>query len=531
MIDRAEQSGTTEELATASYNIGVFHIAALTGFSKSIPPLLRALSLFEEVKDSAGVSKCYMQLGLIGYITQYFEDAIKNFNLSLQYAENHTSTYLMAITLTEMGEYEEAKQHFLKAIKAFQKGEYEKRVSECYMYLGKLYQDQGIMDSAHYYLALALERLTQLETKIELGRPYALLSSYFLKANKIDSAKTYALQALDSLGSRNDQLSAMTASGVLSEVYEIEKDYEKAHHYLKMYYELKYDNVQGSTKQKIAELQSVFEFQREMAEENLKHQDELRQKNRTKNIYLISGLFVLVISGGLWSRLNIMKRSRIELQTEKNISENLLLNILPQEIAIELKTKGKAEAKNFSLTSILFSDFVEFTKQSENLSANELISEINYFFEGFDQIMEKYGVEKIKTIGNAYMAAGGLPVPADDSVKRTVLAALEMQAFILNRKTEMDAAGKPAFEMRVGIHTGPVVAGIVGVKKFQYDIWGDTVNTASRMESSGEVGKVNISQSTYELLKDDPDFVFESRGRIEVKGKGEMEMYFVSKKV
>ena len=144
--------------------------------------------------------------------------------------------------------------------------------------------------------------------------------------------------------------------------------------------------------------------------------------------------------------------------------------------------------------------------------------------------MGKYTIEKIKTIGDAYMAAGGLPVTSDASVKNTVLAALEMQLFIAKRKADRDAKGLPAFEMRVGIHTGPIVAGIVGVRKFQYDIWGDTVNTASRMESNGEIGKVNISQTTYELLKADHEFAFESRGKIEAKGKGELDMWFVSLK-
>jgi class 3 adenylate cyclase len=142
--------------------------------------------------------------------------------------------------------------------------------------------------------------------------------------------------------------------------------------------------------------------------------------------------------------------------------------------------------------------------------------------------MTAHGVEKIKTIGDAYMAAGGLPLPSPDSAYQTVLAALEMQAFLMARKAERTAAGMAGFEMRVGIHTGPVVAGIVGVKKFQYDIWGDTVNTASRMESSGEIGQVNISGNTYRILKDRQDLRFSARGRIEAKGKGEMEMYFVS---
>ncbi len=212
----------------------------------------------------------------------------------------------------------------------------------------------------------------------------------------------------------------------------------------------------------------------------------------------------------------------------KKRSDELLLNILPAETAAELKATGTAAAKEYENVSILFSDFKGFTQLSTQLTAAELVSEIDTCFKAFDQIITTYGLEKIKTIGDAYMAAGGLPDPMSASTRDVVKAGLAMQQFIAQRKSERGAAGLPFFEMRVGIHTGPVIAGVVGVKKFQYDVWGDTVNTASRMESSGEVGQVNISASTYELVQDEPGLAFTSRGAIEAKGKGMMEMYFVN---
>lgn len=243
-------------------------------------------------------------------------------------------------------------------------------------------------------------------------------------------------------------------------------------------------------------------------------------------------LFFMVIieriSNYLLMQQEELARAKDTIEKEKSRSEHLLLNILPAQIIEELKKKGRADAREFEMASILFTDFKGFTTVSERLSAQDLVSEINTCFKAFDNIMGNYNIEKIKTIGDAYMAAGGIPEPSNDSVKNTVLAALEMQEFITDRKEKLDAQRKAGFEMRVGIHTGPIVAGIVGVKKFAYDVWGDTVNTASRMESSGEVGKVNISQATYELLKDELQFHFEYRGKVEAKGKGEIEMYFVS---
>jgi len=218
-----------------------------------------------------------------------------------------------------------------------------------------------------------------------------------------------------------------------------------------------------------------------------------------------------------------------ELRQEKERSEELLRNILPEEVAAELKAKGSADAQLIEQVTVLFTDFKGFTEMSEKLTAKELVADIHECFSAFDRIMEKHGIEKIKTIGDAYMAAGGLPTPNTTHALDVIKAALEIRDFIAVGKARKVAAGLPYFEIRIGIHTGPVVAGIVGVKKFAYDIWGDTVNTASRMESSGEVGHVNISEATYELVKNDTGISFTPRGKVQAKGKGEMEMYFVKR--
>jgi class 3 adenylate cyclase len=255
----------------------------------------------------------------------------------------------------------------------------------------------------------------------------------------------------------------------------------------------------------------------------------LKQQKIRNGIIFASGM-ILLLAIGLWSRLSYVRKSKLKIEAEKQKSEDLLLHILPSEIAHELKETGTALARNYETVSILFTDFKEFTQASQNMTPMQLVSEIDVCFQYFDSICDKYRIEKIKTIGDSFMACGGLNLSNPDTVANTILAALEMADYIVKRKKEATEKDVIAFEMRAGIHTGQVVAGVVGAKKFQYDVWGDTVNTASRMESSGAVGKVNISATTYEFVKDDRRFQFENRGSIEVKGKGAVEMFFVSLK-
>lgn len=208
------------------------------------------------------------------------------------------------------------------------------------------------------------------------------------------------------------------------------------------------------------------------------------------------------------------------IQMEKKKSDELLLNILPEEVASELKLNGFAEAKYFEEVTVLFTDFVGFTRISETLSPKELVSEIDSYFSQFDRIMATHGIEKIKTIGDAYMAVCGLPSLNEEHAIRIINAAKDIVAFVKERK---DNGG--AFDIRVGINTGSVVAGIIGIRKYAYDIWGDTVNTAARMESNSESGKINISESTFNLVKDQIACTY--RGEIEAKNKGLIKMYFV----
>ncbi len=288
--------------------------------------------------------------------------------------------------------------------------------------------------------------------------------------------------------------------------------------------------------------QEIFQTQEEkerlsmlnqIQDQDLKLKDAENENHKKQNtivlVFAIGGLLLAGLMGLFFYKqrkttLELSAKNKI-IEEERRRSEELLLNILPAELANELKLKGTAQARNYDKVTVLFTDFKDFTKISEKLTPTQLVDEIDYCFRAFDDIVGKFEIEKIKTIGDAYLCAGGIPASESHDPLKVVRAALEIQYLMERIKKEREGTDKPYFEIRIGIHTGPLVAGVVGSKKFAYDIWGDTVNTAARMEQNSEPGRVNISEATFQLVKD--SFECTHRGKLYAKNKGEIDMYFV----
>ena len=257
-----------------------------------------------------------------------------------------------------------------------------------------------------------------------------------------------------------------------------------------------------------------------------------KQSENLRNILALLTCFVLLLALLFYSRFRAKKRTANQLalknaliEEEQKRSDALLLNILPPAIAQELRARNKVAARKYEQATVMFVDFIGFTNVSERLSPERLVEELDFCFSSFDNIISKYRIEKIKTVGDAYICASGLS-DMNASPSDIVKAALEIQDFLLHIKAERLSNGLPFFEARVGIHTGPVVAGVVGAKKFAYDIWGDTVNTAARMEEACEPGRVNVSEAAHWLAK--YEFEWQYRGKVAAKNKGQMDMYYVT---
>lgn len=496
---------------------------------------LEALSLFEVLKDEAGAASANLQLGVVDFSMENYPAAVLHFEAILSKGEKAIriqpiTQYLLALCFTELARFDEAEKMFSKAKTGRPQSDtlFHLQLESQY---GKYLLKRGLDSAALKHLKWVEETYYDMIQESDFSPTSAFLGSTYLAFGDYQSAIQRANMARRFAdGSGSQTLYYREALEVLHQAYAKMGPVDSAYCYLKILTEFKERIESEQVQRRVTQMIGQYAFEREMKEREAAEQirmevaeAQLARRSLQRNVFLFGFIFLLLATA-----LFLKQRQRIA--KSKKRSEDLLLNILPQEIVEELKLNGEVKAQEFNDVSVLFTDFKGFTASASRLSPAILVRELNSCFEAFDQIMDKYQLEKIKTIGDAYMAAGGLHRPRTSETKDVVLAALEMQEFVEFRKKLASLRREDAFfDMRVGIHTGTVVAGIVGLKKFQYDIWGDTVNIASRMESAGEVARVNISESTYKQIHQETGFQFTSRGEIAVKGKGLLKMWFVNK--
>ncbi|TCK69315.1 class 3 adenylate cyclase [Winogradskyella wandonensis] len=421
--------------------------------------------------------------------------------------------------LFSLGRYDESLSYFKESDSICDQIDFQLGKAYNLGNIGLVYAEQNKHDLAEKNINKAIVILEDLEDYYPVSVYLTYLADIYVSKANIDEAFKYAEKSLNLAKGYGLKEQIRDANLKLSELHENAANHEQSLDYYKNFVVYR-DSIRN--------IEAVQGIANEITERQQAENELLLQKRKTQRIILFATLGVLILIGllayGLFRRNKFVQATNKIIAAEKERSDHLLLNILPEDTAEELKEKGRVAAKKYDDVTVLFSDFKGFTSYAENLSPEELVQTVDYYFTHFDSIIDKYGLEKIKTIGDAYMAAGGLSFDNVDKAKEMVLAAKEMKDFVTQAKTDTHTSA--TFDIRIGINTGPVVAGVVGTKKFAYDIWGDTVNIAARMESNSESGRINVSEDTYNIIKS--DFDCEYRGELEVKNRGIMKMYFVN---
>lgn len=538
--------GDENNIPSLFTNMGSIY-ASKGDFRQAIMQYTKARQQYDELEDPQGASHVLFEIGIVYRRQGDLERALQFYDESLEIKKKIDDFYGMADVYSMKGAIYQEQGKGQKALELYTKSyELKKKVGDysgigtSLVRMGNYHFSTGDFEEAAELTRDGADILGQVGDALGRGAALVQLASINSSQEEHSEAIKNGKEGLKLAEQVGDIVVIRDASKILYQSYKVTGNTSEA---LKMYerFVQSKDSISSrENRDEIVRQEYLYSFEREALSDSLRRERQNaifrvneRKKRSELQIGLIAAgggvLLLIIIAIILLVANRNKKRANAIIASEKQRSDDLLLNILPHEIAEELKQKGYADARNFEEVSIIFTDFQGFTEISSKLSAAELVQEIDTCFKAFDRIVEKYQLEKIKTIGDAYMAVGGLPEAFDTSALNTVLAGLEMQEFIQNRHLERVANNKQSFQMRAGIHTGPVVAGIVGVKKFQYDIWGDTVNTASRIETNGEIGEVNLSERTYEIVKDQTELSFVERESIDVKGKGNMKMFFVRK--
>jgi class 3 adenylate cyclase len=575
----AEKINDPKGSALAYKNIGITYYGqgkkdlVLENWNKS-------LELYKSIKDSSGIANLMSNIGAV-YMNEGDDvKAAEYYMNSLAIAEKINDKLRIASVLNNMGSVynhkpatkPKALEYYLRSLPLSEELNDKNAIGTTSANIGEIYLEQGKNDSAVYFFNKSLEAHANTEKVAQalndlgtvndslknyekalmyhkmadsIGQKYSNvryqimaqlgIAHIYFKTKNIQKAEAAYKKAELQANAGKQNFYLKNAYEGLAKIYDEKKDYKNAFYYQKLLTEIKETLYNSDTEEKMKGVVFDYEIQKKQSEINLYKKEkaladlEVNRQKFAKNALIAGlGLVSLIIFILYRDYLNKTKTNKL-LDSQKAQIQSLLSNILPDEVAEELQRDGAATPKYYESASVLFTDFKSFTKHADHMTPQEVIAELNSCFIAFDDIMEKYNLEKIKTIGDAYMCAGGIPVPDPNHYWNMVKAAKDIQATIVMRNNERVAKGLPPWEIRIGIHVGPIVAGVVGKKKYAYDIWGSTVNIASRMESNGEPGQINISSAVYELIKD--EYECTHRGKIYAKNVGDIDMYFLGEKI
>ena len=488
----AEDIDSKFYISTNLNNIGTVYANKPATIDKALQYYLRALPIFKELNYAEGIGIASMNIG-----ENYFKKG--SYDSAITYMEASVNLYEGTIDATFP-----------------------------LSYLGEIYAERRDFDKAFQYHNQAIEIAERLGAKLELTQSLISLGGTQAKKGDLPNAiSTYknAIDISEEIRARGELKNAYEG---ISALYAEIGEFKNAYKYQTRLTSLKDTLYDSNEKNKMQQMQYNFDIGKKETEIQLQGATIQRQRIVTYATG-ISGFLLLVVAIGSYNRYKYIRKTNKIIKDERDRSKELLLNILPEETARELETNGQAQTRYYENATVLFTDFKDFSTIAGKLSPQELVAELNDYFMAFDEIMGKFNLEKIKTIGDAYMCAGGIPSTNNTHPLDAVNAALAMQDYMFQKNKGRKENNLECWELRIGIHTGPIVAGVVGKKKYAYDIWGDTVNVASRMESNGEAGKVNISASTYQRIKENYQCLY--RGKVSAKNIGEVDMYFIESKI
>lgn len=489
--------------------------------SKAIEYYYNAIN-FSKSGNYKQVRSAFQGLGLIYLIQEKYPEAIRLFELTDSINSKHyndpnynTATYLKAYCLNNMKQYSNALRYLNIALNRETKQGNQHRLTEIRVSMAKSLSGLGMYDSAIALFKSEMKNLKERKVYQGLILTNLGMAEIFRKQGDLKNALKYAIEAHSYGKIVKDSLFQLRETTILlSKLYQETGDADKAYFFLQQHINAKDSINKRDVVTQLGVTQARLDFKK-TEDRMLEEIEEGKQKRLRLNLMLVFSALILIL----------ISISLITVRKERRKSENLLLNILPVETAKELKQYGKAIPKKHTNVSIIFCDFVNFTTNIEKLSPETLVSLLDHYFSGFDDIISQHGIEKIKTIGDAYMCVSGLNGDANHAIK-AVKASLEILQFMKSERETLETNIHVSFEIRIGIHSGAVISGVVGKRKYAYDIWGDDVNIAARMEQRSEPGCINISQSTFELVKN--QFSTESRGKLSAKNKGDLEMYYVT---